>query len=479
LLMTAFEIQAAIDPFLTKAPPMIPNKRARFKEWLESGEARLLPLTLPQRELWENSPVALSDPANHICGFIDIKGPLTFDQSLAALSRVIARHEALRTSFLPGKERPLQMVRIIGTPNLLFRDLTTEGRSPEELEAIMRLTFLTPLDLMQGPLHLVEMIRLSERHHLLVFSIHHAIADGWSLGVFVQDLCTAYLLGLRGLPASPHGGLSAVPQTYAEWSAADRAFWQPAELAKRLPFWQTHLAGSRPVFPVPPDAPPESGPLERWVSSIPPGLTREVRAFSKQAGTTLFSSLLSLFQFALAKWTGNQDILTGSPVANRTRELCWQTMGYYAGVVPIRGRVELPHTFSERARAMHDTAVDCFAQAIPFAELAAALAPAPTPSKTAHTIFDVRFALQNHPVPDVNLPGITSQLKMRSTGTARFELGCEITEDGEALEVVWLFRPRILTDFGPEGLHQRFLDVISYACRHPDFPGHTFNPATP
>ncbi len=458
---------------------MIQDKRAKFKQWLESGEARLLPLTLPQRELWENSPVALSDPANHICGYIDIKGPLTFDQSLAALSRVIARHEALRTSFLPGKERPLQMVRITGTPNLLFRDLSTEARSPAELEGIMRLTFLAPFDLMQGPLHLVEMIRLSERHHLLVFSIHHAIADGWSLGVFVQDLCTAYLLGVRGLPASPHGGLSAVPQTYGEWSAADRALWQPAELAKRLPFWQRHLAGSRPVFPVPPYAPPESGPLERWVSSIRPGPTRELRDFAKRGGTTLFSTLLSLFQFTLARWTGQQDILTGSPVANRTRESCRQTMGYYAGVVPIRSRVDPRHTFSERARDVHGTAVDCFAQAMPFAELAAALAPAPATNKTEHTLFDVRFALQNHPVPDVNLPGITSQLRMRSTGTARFELGCEITEDGEELEVVWLFRPRILTDCGPEELHQRFLDVISHACRHPDSAGTTFNTVTP
>jgi hypothetical protein len=94
-------------------------------------------------------------------------------------------------------------------------------------------------------------------------------------------------------------------------------------------------------------------------------------------------------------------------------------------------------------------------------------------------LFDVRFALQNHPVPDVNLPGITSQLKMRSTGTARFELGCEITEEGMELEVVWLYRPRILTNSGPETLHQRFLDVISHACRYPDGAGATFNPETP
>lgn len=456
---------------------MIEDKRAKFKQWLESGEARLLPLTLPQRELWENPPVPVADAANHICGFIEITGPLTFDQSLAALGRVIARHEALRTTFLPGRERPLQMVRRTGTPNLRFRDLADRSVTPDELEAIMRETFLEPLDLMQGPLHLVEMIRRSARHHLLVFSIHHATADGWSLGVFVQDLCTAYLLGLRGLPASPNGGLTAVPQTYAEWSAVDRAFWQVAEVAKRLPFWRQHLADCRPLFPLPDEASPETGPLHRWVSSIPAGPAREIRGFSKRCGTTLFSTLLSLFQFTLARWTGRSDILTGSPVANRTRESCWQTMGYYAGVVPIRSRVEEADTFMERARQVHDLAMDCFTHAMPFAELAAALAP--EASGTAHRIFDVRFALQNHPVPDVNLPGITSHLRMRSTGTARFGLGCEITEDGTELEVVWLFRPRILTENSPEALHRQFLDVLSYACRCPDLAGNTFTPTPP
>ena len=456
---------------------MIQDKRTRFKQWLESGEARLLPLTLPQRELWENSPVPVAAAANHICGFIEIKGAITFDQCRDALDRVVARHEALRTSFLPGKERPLQMVRITGTANLLFRDLSAQSITPDELEAVMRRTFLAPLDMMQGPLHLVEMIRLADGHHLLAFSIHHAIADGWSLGVFVQDLCTAYLLGVRGRPSSPHGGLAPVPQTYAEWSAVDRAFWQAADLTDRTAFWRNHLADSRPVFTPTEAMPAETGPLDRWTSAIPPQLNQRVRDLSKRTGTTLFSTLLSLFQLTLSRWAGVSDILTGSPVANRTRETCWQTMGYFAGVVPIRSRVDPALTFGERARDVHATAMDCFANAMPFAELAAAVGPH-SPHRR-HTIFDVRFALQNHPVPDVNLPGISSHLRMRSTGTARFDLGCEITEDGAELEVVWLYRPRIITPAGPSELHTLFLDVLSYACDHPDSAVNTFPSPVP
>ena len=456
---------------------MIEDKRARFKQWLASGEARLLPLTLSQRELWENPPVPVADAANHICGFIGIKGTITFEQCRGALDRVVARQEALRTTFLPGKERPLQMVRMSGTGNLLFRDLSKTSGDQSNLEAVMTQTFLAPLDLMQGPLHLVEMIRLSERHHLLAFSIHHAIADGWSLGVFVQDLCTAWLLSLKGRPLSSHGGFAAVPQTYAEWGAADRAYWGAADLTARLAFWKEHLAGSRPVFEGREDPLTEIGPLDRWTSAIPAELTQKVREFSKSTSTTLFSALLSAFQFAVARWTGVSDILTGSPVANRPRESCWQTMGYYAGVVPIRSAIDAGQTFAARARRVHATAIDCFANAMPFAELAAALGPRPAGHR--HSIFDVRFALQNHPVPDVNLPGIATQLKMRSTGTARFDLGCEITEDGAELEVVWLYRPRVLASSSPSELHTLFLDVLSYACRHPDSPGSTFTSSAP
>ena len=367
------------------------------------------------------------------------------------------------------------MVRTSGTGNLLFRDLSGTDASAVKLEEVMQETFLAPLELVQGPLHLVEMIRMSDQHHLLAFSIHHAIADGWSLGVFVQDLCTAWVLSLRGRPSSPHGGMAAVPQTYAEWGAADRAFWQAADLTARISFWKAHLAGSRPVF-IPPgeDAAPEPGPLHRCISVVPAQLTQQVREFAKSAGTTLFSTLLSAFQFTLSRWSGSPDILTGSPVANRHRETCWQTMGYCAGVVPIRSVVDPELTFSARARNVHTTAIDCFANAMPFAELAAAVGPVPPGNR--HTLFDVRFALQNHPVPDVNLPGISTQLRMRSTGTARFDLGCEITEEGAGLEVVWLYRPHLLNAKGPSELHTLFIDVLSYACSRPDSSCSSFTP---
>ncbi|MEI6653252.1 MAG: condensation domain-containing protein [Verrucomicrobiota bacterium] len=440
----------------------------QFKQWLESGEARLQPLTLPQRELWENSPVPVADPANHICGVIEIKGPITPGQGEAALQRVSERQEALRISFLPGKERPLQMIRATGTAAFGFRELRTN----DVLEDVMQETYRQPFDLLQGPLHRVEMIRRGPNDHVLAFAFHHAIADGWSLGVFVQDLCTAYVMGLTGLRKTVVVGvmglkhtLPPVTQTYSEWAAAERALWQPADLARRAGFWKSQLAGSRRIWS---DA-PEPAPLQRWVSAIPADLVRGVKALAVSHSTTLFCTLLAAFQLTLAKWTGKDDILVGTPVANRNKEAVRETMGYFAGVVPLRGQIDPSRKFSRHLQAVSAAALDAFANAMPFAELAHALGENRTAGE--HAIFDVRFALQNHPVPDVVLSMISTKLRMRSTGTARFDLGCELTEVGGELEIVWLFKPQRLSAAEIAGLHNLFLAVLMQVCKSPESRG--------
>lgn len=443
---------------------MSQDPRALFKSWLESGEARLQPLSLPQRELWENSPVAVADPANHICGVIEIKGPITPEQCQVALQQVVERQEALRITFLPGKERPLQMIRATGTAVLDRHELVVG----EDLEEVMQETYRKPFDLLQGPLYRVKMIRRGSNDHVLAFCFHHAIADGWSLGIFVQDLCTAYVMGLTGLRKAVAVGLMGlknslppVGQSYTDWAAMKRSFWQPALLAERANFWKSRLAGSSRIWN---DA-PDLSPLQRWVSEIRPDLAAGIRTLAKENGTTLFSTLLAAFQITLSKWSGKEDILVGTPVANRNKEAVRETMGYFAGVVPLRGRVDPSLSFSEHLRQVAESTLDSFANAMPFAELAATVAEKHEAGE--HTIFDVRFALQNHPVPDVVLPRISTRIRMRSTGTARFDLGCELTEIGNELEVVWLFKTGRFPSKSIAELDGLFLAVLNRACRNP------------
>ena len=193
---------------------------------------------------------------------------------------------------------------------------------------------------------------------------------------------------------------------------------------------------------------------------------RAVRELARRTSTTLFSTLLAAFQIALSKWTGADDILVGTPVANRSKQAVRETMGYFSGIVPLRGQIDRERTFSDSLRAVHQATVDSFANAMPFAELVRALGDLPSPGR--NPIFEVRFALQNHPAPDVAVPGLSLQLRMRSTGTARFDLGCEINEDGAAMEVVWLSRRKLFSQVDIENLDRMFLAVLAGVCRSPE-----------
>jgi hypothetical protein len=438
------------------------DKRTLLKQRLESGELRLEPLTFPQRELWECSPVPVEDPANHICCVFEVRGLVTPEDGAGALRLLLQRQEALRVSFLPGKERPLQMIRRDGVSNFRFIELPPEKRNPEGVEEVAQEIFREPFDLLQGPLYRVALLRLTLDEHVLVFAIHHAIADGWTLGLFVQELCLTYIQLARGI----RDPLPSVPLSYSAWGAAERALWQPAELESRIVFWKSHLDGYQRFWEARAGAATVIGPLVRLVGYLPADLTRTVREVARKTGATLFSTLLAAFQVAFGRWAGTDDVLVGSPVANRARQNVKETMGYFAGVVPIRGRVDARQTFAALLRGVHQATVDCFTNAIPFAELARALGDAGSPGH--NPIFDVRFALQNHPVPDVALPGLSASLKMRSTGTARCHLACEVTEEGERLEVVWLFRPQLFMPADVERLVQLFHSVLAAAIHAPD-----------
>ena len=441
---------------------MLQDNRARLRQWLESGEACIQPLTFPQRELWEASPVPAADVSNNICAMIHVRGLLTPQGSEAALQKVVDRQEVFRLSFLPGSGQPMQMIRKAGKPALLFRELPASQRAPEAIEDLAREVFSKPFDLVEGPLYRAEVFRRAADDHVLVLAIHHAIADGWTLGVFVQDLFAAYMQNVRGVQRA----LPPVPLSYTAWGAAERAFWQPAELEKRAAFWKSSLAEAPRLWSPPAGSAAASGVLRRCVSLVPTELGRAVRELARRNGATLFSTLLTAFQITLSKWTGADDILVGTPVANRGKQAVRETMGYCSGIVPLRGQIDRARSFSEGLRAVHEATVESFANAMPFAELVRALGSAPSPGH--NPIFEVRFALQNHPVPDVSMPGLSLQLRMRSTGTARFDLACEINEEGDALEVAWLFRQGLFPPEDIQNLGRMYLAVLTGVCRSPE-----------
>jgi non-ribosomal peptide synthetase component F len=256
-----------------------------------------------------------------------------------------------------------------------------------------------------------------------------------------------------------------VPLSYTAWGSAENAYWQPREIETRAAFWKSRLAGSTRLWG-PSSA--QHSPLQSMKSRIASGLARGSRELARQRGATLFSTLLAVFQAALSRWTCADDIVVGTPVANRNRQAMRETMGYCAGIVPLRGRVDGARPFSDALRSVHMDTVDSFANAMPFVELMRVLGEAPAPGH--NPVYQVRFALQNHPMPDVALPNLSVHGRIHSTGTARFDLGCEITEDHDAFEVVWRFRPGQFRQTEIEELERLFQSALAKAAPSPGCP---------
>ncbi len=438
------------------------DKRTILKEWLQSGQASLQPLTFPQRELWEASPVPVGDTANHICSLIHVRGTFTLASAEKALRRVVERQEALRLSFLPGKTQPLQMIRREGEAVVPYRELKPSECSDDAVDEIAAENFLRPFDLLQGPLYRTLLLRRSAEDHVLLFTIHHAVSDGWTLGVFIEDFCLAYVQELLGLREP----LPALGLTYSGWGAAERAYWTPAELEKRLAFWRPELAGTSRMWDAREGAGTAAGPASRWVQYFSKETAEAAQELARTAGATLFSTLLTAYQVALYQWTGNADIPIGAPVANRPTQNVREIMGSFSSIVPIRARIDPAASFASNLRAVHQRTLDSTANAMPFAELAAALGEVSTPGH--QPVYEVRFALQNHPVPDVTLQGLSAKLTMKSSGTSRFHLACEITIVPAGLLVAWLFRPEIFPPEEIANLHRLYAAALATACRAPD-----------
>ncbi len=444
---------------------MAEDARARLKEWLASGQARLVPLTFPQRELWETAPAPPADPSNNICALLDIRGPLTLDMCREALGMVIARQEALRTTILPGKERPVQLVRASGEPVATKVELPPGAAGDEAVIAALAPHFAEPFDLVAGPLHRLIIVPAGPDQCFIGLAIHHAIADGWALTTFVEDFMTGCIAVWRrsGKDMTRLQGLSdamtPLPMTYSQWGAADRARWTAAALERSAELWRDRLAGSSLFFHAPHPVAGES--LTRWVVHIPATTAEAVRKLARRLGATPFTTLSAAFRIALQRWKGPSDVVLGTPVAGRSRAAVRETIGSFSEIVPLRSRIDPVRSLDETVRQVHEEALEDFAEAMPFAELVRAVERGG--SRGRHAVYDVRFAVQNHPFPDIVVPGVSSRFRNLSSGTSRFDLACEITGDSGQMEMVWLRRESVVGQSDVQTLDAVFREVLAEA----------------
>ncbi len=409
-----------------------------------------LPLSFAQQRLWFLDQLEPGNPAYNLATAVLLTGPLDRPALAASLEDMVARHEALRTTFRlvdDSDEEPVQRIAPpapLPLPRIDLASLPEEAREAEALrlaaEEVMR-----PFDLARGPLLRAALLRLDAARHVALLTLHHMVGDGWSIDLLVRELAELYPAFAACLP-SP---LPPLPVQYADFVLWQRASLRGAELATQLAFWRGALAGAPAVRPRPSDRPPRARASGRGgvaASALSAERAEALKAVGRQAGATPFMTFLAAFYALLHRLTGETDLVVGTPVANRRRPELEGLIGFFANTLALRAQIPgLPAgepTFAGLLAVVREAALSAYAhQDLPFERLVEELAPERSLARTP--LFQVMFLLHGTPVEEGELAGLTlAPFGSLATAerAAKFDLTLELIEGGADLEVLLEFR---------------------------------------
>jgi surfactin family lipopeptide synthetase A len=397
-----------------KSPPIVPVARD-----VEP------PLSFAQQRLWFMDQLVPGSASYNIPFAFRLEGGLDTGALEESLAEIVRRHEALRTTFHLAGEQPVQRVAAPGSFELPRTDLGNVPRADREREArrLAAEEARRPFDLARGPLLRTSLVRLDERDHVLLVTLHHVIADGWSLGIFTRELANFYARRTTG--RSP--ALADLPIQYPDYSGWQRDWLQGRVLETHLDYWKRQLAGAPGKLELPLDHPrPAVQTLRgsRYFFELSPGLASKVDAFSRGEGATSFMTLLAVFQALLSGYTGQEDILVGSPFANRTRTETEGLIGAFVNTVVLRTCLCGDPAFRELLDRVRETVLGADAhQDLPFEKVVEAVRPPRDPSR--NPLFQVNFRVVKGSLLALELPGLTTSLWFGETVNSKFDLALE------------------------------------------------------
>ncbi len=429
-----------------------------------------VPLSFAQQRLWflyqlEPESFAYNIPtALRLTGRLDVKG---LEQSI---NETIRRHESLRTLFRELDGQPLQTVVPELKLSLTVQDLQHLSAEKREAEAVRRATeeARRPFDLEQLPLVRVRLLRLSEQEHVLLFIIHHIIADGWSMGVLVNEVAALYKAYLEG-KASP---LAELPIQYTDFSEWQRGWLTGKIFERQLEYWKGQLGGELPVLELPTDRKrPARQSFHGAISSLalPPEMSATLKRLSQQEGATLFMLLLAAFQTLLHRYTHQSEILVGTGIANRNRAELEGLIGFFVNTLVLRTDFSGDPTFRELLGRVREVTLGAYAhQDLPFEKLVEELQPERNLSR--NPIFQVTLALQNTPMPAFELPGLTLRTQEFESLTTRFDLEFHLWDLPEGIQGYLFYSTDLFDETTIARLLGHFEKLLEEIVSNPDLP---------
>jgi natural product biosynthesis luciferase-like monooxygenase protein/amino acid adenylation domain-containing protein/FkbM family methyltransferase len=404
------------------------------------------PASFAQERLWFTEQMNPGDSAYTIPIALRLDGPLDVAALNRSVQAIIARHEALRTTFLLLDGQLLQTVASSLTIPVPLDDLALEPPIDDAaLQARITAEVAQPFDLQHGPLLRARLLRLhpegTRDEHVLVLSLHHLIADGWSLGVLLRELAQLYpaacadaALDAKQLSAL----LPPLPIQYADYALWEREHWTAERLAQAGSYWQQQLRGAPTVLDLPTDRPRPPLPSFRGARlplALSPELSEQIIGFSQRMGVTMFMTLVTALATLLSRYSGQRDLLIGTPVAERTRPETRQLIGLLINTLVLRCDLTGDPTGAQALQRMRRTCLDAYAhQELPFGHVVELLQPERDPSRSP--LVQVLFAWQNLPPMQLQLGAVAASLLPVESGTAQFDLTLNLSETASGISGV-------------------------------------------
>lgn len=391
-----------------------------------------LPLSFAQSRMWFLERLEVNGTTANLSVSLKIHGSLQVSALKQSLMAIVERHEILRTSLRNINGQAIQVISPTVTLLLPLVDLRSLPAPQRQAEAQRLATEESrrPFNLAGPLLPRVTLLQLGEKEYILLLTLHHVVTDGWSIGIFFRELKVLYQAFTSGKPVS----LPKLPIQYADFASWQRQFLQGV-LERELSYWQQQLQGAPTLLQLPTDRPRPAvqtfaGKTQSFVLSKT--LTHSLRTLSQQAGVTLFMTLLAGFSTLLYRYTGQEDILVGSPTASRNRVELEGLMGCFINTLVLRTDLSGNPSFRKLLKRVGAMALGAYAhQNLPFEKLVEALQPARNLSYSP--LFQVMFVLQHASFQKIELPGLILQPSQIDTQTAQFDLTLNLVEEASGL----------------------------------------------
>ncbi|NVJ03794.1 amino acid adenylation domain-containing protein [Myxococcus sp. AM001] len=441
---------SSTEPAVALARPVPPLRRV--------ARDGAMQVSFAQERLWRFFQRAPESSAYNIPRAFRLVGPLEPRHVEAALQGLIARHEALRVTYSEEDGVPVQ--RIQPPPRFQLREVDLRGREDREAEAMrdMLASALRPFDLTRGPLMHASLLRLEDEEHVLFFCMHHIASDGWSLGVLARELSRLYTASVTGGDA----GLPRLDIQYPDYAAWQRDWLSGEELRERIGFWRNALQGAPMLLNLPTDRP---RPATRTFNGLrqPMDLgterSRALHALCRREQVTPFMALLAAFGAVLARRSGQEEVVIGSPIANRLQPELEPLIGMFVNGLCLRVNLRGDPSFRELLRRVREETLAAYAhQEVPIDQVVASLGIEPPANRTP--VFQAMFVLQNTPTAPLELPGLTVTPVPVNRGSVTYELTLALTETPGGFSGTLEFNTDLFEPATAERLHAGLVELL-------------------